>query len=186
VTLARPAPARTVARIATAAGGGLAAFYTFYTTAPSTLDALGMSAGAQISIVMLMVVAIQPLLLLGRNWVKNRRFVVTIALACMGLGSAILPVAVHWPGLILLGLGVWLGAGSMFCSRWSGPRPSTRRRPRLLLDNECNGRLTAVCRSRIRSAGRSGLSVSRRSWWNSYKRLLLLTGFVKMTAANGC
>ncbi|RAG68756.1 hypothetical protein DN536_35060, partial [Burkholderia multivorans] len=101
---ARLPAARAVAGIAPAAGGGLAAFYTFYPTAPGTLDALGMSAGAQISIVMLMVVAIQPLLLLGRNWVKNRRFVVTIALACMGLGSAILPVAVHWPGLILLGL----------------------------------------------------------------------------------
>ncbi|MCM1011794.1 MFS transporter [Brevibacterium sp. XM4083] len=94
-----------MARIATAAGGGFAAFYTFYTTASSTLDGTGISAGTRVGIVMLVVVAVQPLLLLGRNWVKNRRLAVMLALTSMGVGSAVLPVANQWPGSLLLGLG---------------------------------------------------------------------------------
>jgi len=105
VTSRRPAPARSVTRIATAAGGGFAAFYTFYTTASSTLDGTGISAGTRVGIVMLVVVAVQPLPLLARNWVKNRRLAVMLALASMGVGSAILPVANQWPGSVLLGLG---------------------------------------------------------------------------------
>ncbi|WGH92791.1 MFS transporter [Auritidibacter ignavus] len=104
-TSPRRAPARSVVRIATAAGGGFAAFYTFYTTASSTLDGTGISAGTRAGIVMLVVVAVQPLLLLGRNWVRNRRLAVMLALTSMGVGSAILPVANQWPGSLLLGLG---------------------------------------------------------------------------------
>lgn len=105
MTSRRPASTRSVACIAVAAGGGFAAFYTFYTTAPDTLDGTGISAGARVGIVMLVVVAVQPLLLLGRNWVKNRRLAVMLALTSMGMGSAILPVANQWPGSFLLGLG---------------------------------------------------------------------------------
>lgn len=105
MTSRRPAPARSVVRIATAAGGGFAAFYTFYTTASSTLDGTGISAGTRVGIVMLVVVAVQPLLLLGRNWIKNRRLAVMLALTSMGVGSAILSVANQWPGSLLLGLG---------------------------------------------------------------------------------
>ena len=104
-TSPRRAPARSVVRIATAAGGGFAAFYTFYKTASSTLDGTGISAGTRAGIVMLVVVTVQPLLLLGRNWVRNRRLAVMLALTSMGVGSAILPVANQWPGSLLLGLG---------------------------------------------------------------------------------
>ena len=105
-----------MARIATAAGGGFAAFYTFYTTASSTLDGTDISAGTRVGIVMLVVVAVQPLLILGRNWVKNRRLAVMLALTSMGVGSTILPMANQWPGSLLLGLG--FGAFVVMSTVW--------------------------------------------------------------------
>ncbi|MEH0059770.1 MFS transporter [Auritidibacter ignavus] len=105
MTSARPSSYGIVGRIAVAGCGGFAAFYTFYTTASSALNESGISSGARVGIVMLVVVAVQPLLIIGRRWVRNRRVAVMLALAAMGLGSAILPLMNQWPGSLLLGLG---------------------------------------------------------------------------------
>lgn len=105
MTPCRPASDRLVARIAIAASGGFAAFYTFYAAAPSVLGGTTISSGTRVGIMMLVVVAVQPLLLLGRRWIWKRRLAVMLALTAMGVGSAILPLAGHWPGSILLGIG---------------------------------------------------------------------------------
>lgn len=91
--------------IAFTAGGAFAAFYIFYTAAPTTLTTGNPGAGARIGIVMLIVVAVQPFVPLLGRWVTNRQRMVAAAVGLMGAGSAVMPFAAHWPGMVLLGIG---------------------------------------------------------------------------------
>lgn len=95
-------------RIASTAGGAFAAFYIFYTAAPSTLTTANAGPGVRIGIVMLIVVAVQPFVPLLSRWMTSRQRMVTTALIAMGLGSAAMPFAAHWPGMVLLGVGFGL------------------------------------------------------------------------------
>ncbi|MFF5324453.1 MFS transporter [Janibacter hoylei] len=98
-------PLGSARRIAFTAGGAFAAFYIFYTTAPITFAGASLGAGVRVGIVMAVVVAVQPFVgLLGR-WIATRRLQVTSAAISMGLGSAIMPFAGHWPGMLLLAVG---------------------------------------------------------------------------------
>lgn len=92
-------------RIAATAGGAFAAFYVFYTAAPATLTTTNLGPGGRVGIVMLIVVAVQPFVPFLSRWVTNRQRMVTTALVSMGLGSAAMPFAGHWPGMVLLGVG---------------------------------------------------------------------------------
>ena len=91
-------------RIAWTAGGAFAAFYIFYTAAPVAFADATLGAGARVGIVMAVVVVVQPIVgLLGR-WATRRRQVTSAAIS-MGVGSAIMPLAGHWPGMLLLAVG---------------------------------------------------------------------------------
>lgn len=92
-------------RIASTAGGAFAAFYIFYTSAPTTLSTTGPSAGVRVGIVMLIVIAVQPLVPILSRWVTGQQRLVASAIAVMGIGSAMMPFAGHWPGMVLLGAG---------------------------------------------------------------------------------
>lgn len=98
-------PARSARSIAVAAGGAFAAFYTFYAAAPVIFDGLHPSSGVRVAVVMVVVVAVQPFVLLLGPWFRNRRLVVLATLVMMGVGTATLPLAGHWPGPVLLAAG---------------------------------------------------------------------------------
>ncbi|SJM68720.1 MFS transporter [Gulosibacter sp. 10] len=102
MTRQSPASAR---GIATTAGGAFAAFYSFYAAAPSALADDGPGSGARVAIVMLIVVAVQPFVPLLSRWPTSRRRMVSAAVVSMGAGSAVMPLAGHWPGMVLLGAG---------------------------------------------------------------------------------
>lgn len=91
--------------IAASAGGGFAAFYTFYAAAPVMFANASVPSGLRVAIVMLIVLAVQPLLLVMGPWIRDRRRTVLIAVITMGLGIATLHIGGHWPGSVLLGLG---------------------------------------------------------------------------------
>ncbi|MGJ7541009.1 MFS transporter [Brevibacterium luteolum] len=98
-------PLGSARRIAWTAGGAFAAFYIFYTAAPVAFADASLGAGVRVGIVMAVVVAVQPFVgLLGR-WMATRRQQVTSAAISMGVGSAIMPFAGHWPGMLLLAIG---------------------------------------------------------------------------------
>lgn len=86
-------------------GGAFAAFYAFYAAAPVVFADSSPPAGARIAMLMLVVVAVQPLVLIAGRRLRDRRPTVLAALAAMGLGTAAVPVAGHWPGPLLLAAG---------------------------------------------------------------------------------
>ena len=92
-------------RIAWTAGGAFAAFYIFYTAAPLIFEGTTPDAGVRVAVVMLVVVAVQPLVLVAGRWVRSRRTGALTALTGMGLGMAVMPFAGHWPGMMLLAVG---------------------------------------------------------------------------------
>ena len=92
-------------RIATTAGGAFAAFYIFYTAAPTTLASSNTGAGLRVGIVMLIVVAIQPFVPLLSRCIPKWQRLVGSAIAAMSAGSLMMPFAGHWPGMALLGVG---------------------------------------------------------------------------------
>lgn len=98
-------PLGSARRIACTAGGAFAAFYIFYTSAPATLSNTAPGAGARVGMVMFIVVAVQPFVPLLSRWITNRQGVVAFAITSMGAGSAVMPFAGHWPGMVLLGAG---------------------------------------------------------------------------------
>lgn len=99
------APLGSARRIAWTAGGAFAAFYIFYVSAPVAFADTHLGAGVRLGIVMAVVVAVQPFVgLLGR-WMTSRRRQAAAALVSMGLGSAVMPFAGHWPGMLLLAVG---------------------------------------------------------------------------------
>ena len=106
-------PLGSARRIAFTAGGAFAAFYIFYTAAPLAFADASLGAGVRVGIVMLVVVVVQPLVgLLGR-WASRRRQVASAAIS-MSVGSAIMPFAGHWPGMLALatGFGIFVVAST--------------------------------------------------------------------------
>jgi predicted MFS family arabinose efflux permease len=108
--------ARGIPGIAAAAGGGFAAFYCFYAAAPTVFGGDSLSAGIRVAVVMIVVVAVQPLLLVAGPWVRNRHRAVLIALSLMSMGLASLHLGAHWLGSIILGLG--FGAFVVVSTAW--------------------------------------------------------------------
>lgn len=92
-------------RIASTAGGAFAAFYIFYTAAPVAIADAHLGAGVRAGIVMAAVVAVQPLVGRIGRWIATGRRQVTSAAISMGVGSAIMPFAGHWPSMLLLAVG---------------------------------------------------------------------------------
>lgn len=80
-------------------------FYIFYAAAPIAFAHAIPGPGLRVAVVMLIVIAVQPLVpLLGRR-VTSRRQIVVVAVAMMGTGSAAIPFFEQWPGQMLLAIG---------------------------------------------------------------------------------
>lgn len=98
-------PVHSARGIAVAAGGAFAAFYTFYTAAPVIFDGFSPSSGLRVALLMVVVVAVQPLVLVRGPWFRNRRCTVLATLVAMSLGTVTIPFAGYWPGPLLLAAG---------------------------------------------------------------------------------
>ncbi|GAA1240633.1 hypothetical protein GCM10009676_26990 [Prauserella halophila] len=114
LTTASQDPARS---IAVTAGGGFAAFYVFYASAPVAFAAAAPGPGTRVAAAMVLVIAVQPVILIARRWARHRRRTVIASVALMCAGSAVLPWAGHWAGQSLLALG--FGAFVVTSTAWA-------------------------------------------------------------------